>query len=101
MYIYLTNPPASYPTCGCCSLQRHGRTALTLSSASGHTEIVQALLTADGIDVNHVNVSIYPLTPSQVVVGGEDGGGLPHLIPHPHPRIDDLSLPNLENITQH
>ena len=59
-YVSLTNP-ASYPTCGC-SLQRFNRTALLLASSKGHTETVQALLAAPDIDVNHADVSIYPLT---------------------------------------
>ena len=67
-YVSLTNP-ASYPTCGC-SLQEKGSTALIVASEYGRTKTVQALLAAAGIDVNHANVSIYPLTPSHVVVGG-------------------------------
>ena len=74
-YESLTNP-ASYPTCGCCALQQWGSTALMLASKNGHTEIVLALLAASGIDVNHANVSIYPLIPTHVVVGGEVVGGL-------------------------
>ena len=50
-----------------------------MASHNGNTEIAQALLAAAGIDVNHADVSIYPLTPSHVVVGGEAGGGLPPL----------------------
>ena len=73
--------------CGC-SLQGRGYTALTLASENGHTETVLALLAAAGIDVNHADVSIYPLTPSHVVVGGEGGGGLPPLPPHPNPRTN-------------
>ena len=87
-YVSLTNHPASYPTCGCCSLQNGGRTALALASMFGHTEIALALLAAVGINVNHADVSIYPLTPSHVVVGGEGGGGLPPLPPHPNPRTN-------------
>ena len=76
-YVSLTNH-SSYPTCcGCCSLQRKGSTALILASEKGHFEIIQALLAAPGIDVNHATVSIYPLIPFHVVVRG----GLPHLIP--------------------
>ena len=60
--LYLTNPPSSYLTC-VCSLQRHGSTALMMTSECGYTEIVQALLTAPGIDTNHANVSIYSLRP--------------------------------------
>ena len=86
-YVSLTNP-ASYPTCGCCSLQENGFTALLLASQYGHTKIALALLAAVGINVNHANVSIYPLTPSHVVVGGEGGGGLPPLPPHPNPRTN-------------
>ena len=59
-----------------------------LASKNGHTEIAQALLAAADINVNHANVSIYPLTPSHVVVGGEGGGGLPPLPPHPNPRTN-------------
>ena len=77
-FVSLTNPASSYPTCGC-SLQWQGCTALAMASHNGNTEIAQALLAAAGIDVNHADVSIYPLTPSHVVVGGEAGGGLPPL----------------------
>ena len=87
-YVSLTNHPASYPTCGCCSLQEDGWTALLLASYNGHTEIVLALVAAVGINVNHADVSIYPLIPSHVVVGGEGGGGLPPLPPHPNPRTN-------------
>ena len=71
-YVSLTNP-ASYPTCGCCSLQENGDNALLHASRNGHfenghPEIVQALLAA-GIDVDHANVSIYLLTPSHIAVG--------------------------------
>ena len=88
--------------CGC-FLQVNNDTALTLATVKGHTKIVQALVAAAGIDVNHVNVSIYPLTPSQVVVGCEGGGGLPpSLFLHHNPRNTDLSLPyHLENVRQH
>ena len=60
-----------------------GTTALARASENGYTEIVQALLAAPGIDVNHANVSIYPLTPSQshVVVRSEGGGDLRLFIP--------------------
>ena len=51
--------PASYPTCVRCSLQQWGCTALIQASYNGHTEIVQALLAAAGINVNHADVSIY------------------------------------------
>ena len=54
--IYLTNP-SPYHTCGC-SLQMDDWTALLLASNSGHTLIVQALVAAPGIDVNHATVSI-------------------------------------------
>ena len=87
-YVSVTHP-ASYPTCGCCSLQREGSTALTLASGNGHTEIILALLAAAGINVNQAeHVSIYPLTPSHVVVGCEGGGGLPPLPPHPNRRTN-------------
>ena len=65
--VSLTNP-ASYPTCGC-SLQSSGWTALIRASQYGYPEIVQALLAAAGIDVNHADVSIFPLTTSHVIVG--------------------------------
>ena len=35
-----------------------GNSALLLASDNGHTEAVQALLAAPGINVNHANVSI-------------------------------------------
>ena len=63
------------------------------ASAGGHTEIVQALLTTPGIDVNHANVSIYLLTPSRVVVVGEGGGCLPNLILPPNACTNVLSPP--------
>ena len=66
-YVSLTNT-LSYPTCDC-SLQSIGQTALIVASANGHTEIVQALIAAAGIDVNHAMVNISPLIPSHVVVG--------------------------------
>ena len=44
-------------------------TALLWASSWGHTEIVKALLTVPGIDVNHADVSSRLLTPSYVVVG--------------------------------
>ena len=47
--------------------QEYGSTALMLASDKGRTEIVQALLAAPGIDVNHANVSISPLTPSHLL----------------------------------
>ena len=97
----LTNP-SSYPTCCGCCLQS-GHTALTEASEYGHIKIVQALLAAPGIDVNHAHVSIYLLTPSQshVVVRGEGGGALPCPIIHLNPRNTDLSPPNLENVPYH
>ena len=55
-------------TCGCCFLQDGGSTALMLASQNGHTEIVLALLAAADINVNHADVSIYPLTPPHPVV---------------------------------
>ena len=39
-----------------CSLQVNKDTALTLATVKGRTEIVQALVTAPGIDVNQTNV---------------------------------------------
>ena len=43
------------------------------ASREGRTETVQALLAAPDIDVNHADVSVYSLTPSHVVVGGDSG----------------------------
>ena len=40
-----------------------------MASQGDRTEVVQALLTAPGIDVNYAKVGIYPPTPSHVVVG--------------------------------
>ena len=91
LYVSLTNP-AFYPSCCCFSLQRKGSSALTLASSYGHTEIALALLATADIDVNHADVSIYPLTPSHVVVEGEGGGGLTHLIRLPNSRTNDLSI---------
>ena len=99
-YVSLTNH-SSDPTCGCCSLQGRGSTALMLASSGGHTEIVLALLAAVGIKVNHTDVSIYPLTPSHVVVWGEGVGGLPHLPPLPDPLSNVLSPSNIENVPHH
>ena len=101
-YVSLTNP-ASCPTCGgCCSLQGNGFTALMLASWQGHTEIFLALLAAPGIKVNHADkVSIFPLTPSHVVVWGEGVGGLPHLPPLPDPLSNVLSPSNIENVPHH
>ena len=59
-YVPLINP-ASYPTCGC-FFQNADQTALMQASAYGHIAIIQALVAAPGIDVNHADVSIYPLT---------------------------------------
>ena len=99
--VFLTNH-SSYPTCAGCSLQVSGSTALMLASQNGHTETVPALLAAPGIDVNHVNVSIYPLTPSHVVVRGEGGGRLNSPYPpHSNPRTNVLSPTNLENVPHH
>ena len=72
---YLTPSPsltnhASCPTYCCCSLQGGGRSPLHASALKGHTEVVQALLQAPGINVNQADVSIYLLTLSSVVVGG-------------------------------
>ena len=50
------------------SVHEYGSAALTLASDKGHIKIVQALLTAPGIDVNHAKVSIYLLTPFHAVV---------------------------------
>ena len=86
-FVSVTNP-APYPTCGC-SLQETGLSALMWASAKGRTEIVLALLKSidrSGINVNLANVSIYQLTLSHLVIKGEGGGGLPHLISHPNPR---------------
>ena len=72
---------------GCsCSLQQfYTANALTFASMMGHTEIVYALLTA-GIDIT--DVSIYPLTPSHVVVGGEGWGRFTSPCLHPNPRTN-------------
>ena len=59
----------------------NGSTALTLASRFGRTEAIKLLLAAPGIDVNHANVSLYPLTSSHLVLGGGGEGDLPHLIP--------------------
>ena len=72
---------------------------MAAAAAGGHTEIVQALLTTPGIDVNHANVSIYLLTLSRVVVVGEGGGCLPNLILHFNACTDVLSPPY--NVPQH
>ena len=72
-----------------------------MTSECGHIEIVQALLTAPGIDINHANVSIYSLTPSHVVVVGSGRGGLPFLLLHPNPCTNVLSPLNLENVSHH
>ena len=78
------NSHSSYSTCGC-SLQGWGNRALTNASRNGHTETVHALLTSPGIDVNHIDVSIYSFTTSHVVVGAEGGGGI--TIPYPPPLV--------------
>ena len=57
-------------------LQSSGSTALILASWHGYTKIVQSLLAAADIDVNHETVGIYPLTPSHAVVGSEGRGCL-------------------------
>ena len=75
-YPALTNH-ASYPTCCCCSLQDEGRSPLWWAARQGHTDVVQALLQAPGINVNQADVSIYLLTISPVVVGGKDESHLP------------------------
>ena len=105
-YPSLTNH-ASYPTCccccccRCCSLQSDGWTPLTHSAFKGHIEVVQNLLQTPGINVNHADVSIYLLTLSPIVVGGEDEGHLP-----PQPLSRTLVMMsyyplNLENIPHH
>ena len=94
---------ASYPTrgvgccccCCCCSLQEEGWTALMLGAYYGHTETVHALLKVDDINVNHANVSTYPLTPSPVVVGGGRGSFIISLF-STHTYYDALSPPNLK-----
>ena len=97
--VSLTNP-ASYPICGW-SEQEARRTALYWPSHYGTTETMLALLAAPGIDVNHADVSIYPLTPSHIVVERWGWGGLPPLPPHSNPRTNVLSSPNLENVPHH
>ena len=51
------------------------------ASHNGHTEAVKALLTASGIDVNHADVSIYPLILSHLGVG--EGGRSYFTFPYP------------------
>ena len=51
------------------SLQEFGFTALMRASHLCRTEAVKALMTAPDIDVNHADVSLYPLTPSHLQVG--------------------------------
>ena len=72
----LSLPPLSL------SLQKDGKTALMLASQFGRTKAMKLLLTFPDINVNHADVSLYPPTPSHLVVGGEGEGDLPHLIPH-------------------
>ena len=47
------------------------------ATKKGHAEAIKLLLTAPGINVNHADVSLYPLTPSYVVVGGRCECDLP------------------------
>ena len=50
------------------ALQNAGFTALLLASNDGHTEAINALLTAPDINVNHTDVSLYRLTPSHIIL---------------------------------
>ena len=72
-------------------LQGGGSTALLRASMYGHPEAIKLLLTVPDIDVNRANVSPYLLTSSHLVLGGGFITHLPHLIPPPNPRNDDLS----------
>ena len=56
------------------SLQEKGYTALIKASENGHSEAIKALLTAPGIDVNLVSVSLYLQTSPYLVVSGEGEG---------------------------
>ena len=47
--------------------EKYGSTALMFASQDGHIEAIKALLTAPGIDVNQVNVSLQ-WTPLYLVV---------------------------------
>ena len=81
-YPSLTNH-ASYPTCCCCCCccfpyRLSRESPLYWAAFKGHTETVQALLQAPGINVNQADVSIYLLILSPVVVGGH----LPPLFSH-------------------
>ena len=67
---------------------------LIKAAEKGDTEAIKALLAARNINVNHVNVSLYPLSPSSLVVGDRGDAHLPDLISHSNPRNRDLSSPN-------
>ncbi len=41
----------------CCCVQEYGSTALMFACSSGHTDIVELLLAAPGVDVNAAYVS--------------------------------------------
>ena len=43
---------------------------MMVASMKGHTEVIKLLLAAPGINVNYADVSLYPLTPSYIAVGG-------------------------------
>ena len=59
-------------------------TALLAASQIGHAEAIKALLTVPDINVNQANVSLYPLTPSHLVLGDRGEGDLPH---SPYPSL--------------
>ena len=62
-----------------------------LAAEEGHTETIKLLLTAPGINVNHANVSLFPLTPSHLVGGGMRVIYLTLSLTLSNPRNDDLS----------
>ena len=51
-------------------LQKTGFTALIKASYNGHINVAEALLKANGIDVNKVTVSVEMLIPPHLVVVG-------------------------------
>ena len=64
------------------SLQVEGDTALMVASMYGHPEAIKLLLAAPDINVNRLNVSLYPLTQSHLVLGGRREAHL-----HPPPSL--------------